>query len=384
MPDEPVSSTTERILRLIELLLSQPEGVGPQELLYQLDISRSSLFELLRTLKQLGYVEQVEKRGRYRAGARLQSLRLPAPSTALDLPSAFYQELGRKSLPETLLLAGPALPDGIVVLAQVEGAQVVRSAYPTGQAIHEGLEAAAHLLQREPSEAVRQAGYALIESAERIELALPVCPAGVQAEAALVITAPAFRWTAQKMLSEWLPALRATAARLSYRLGAPFYAPYQTTSAHELAPAALLSSAEIADFLQGPWAARLACVRPDGRPHVIPVWQEWDGENFRVVAWQGSQWAEYLLQNPNVSLTVDEPWSPLRRIVARGTACPWPSPEDEQKLADLLSRLSLRYLGTSNAQALASQVQRAFLIQPEMLRGWQGLPGVSPATVPAG
>ncbi len=157
------------------------------------------------------------------------------------------------------------------------------------------------------------------------------------------------------------------AARLSYRLGAPFYAPYRAEPQPELHPAGPLDDAAIGTFLQGPWAARLACLRPDGRPHVIPVWQEWDGEAFSVIAWQGSQWADYVLHNPNVSLTVDEPWPPLRRVVSRGQAVPV---EESADLAPLLSRLARRYLG----QPLpAGRVLRAFRIRPETLRGWQGI-----------
>ena len=93
--------------------------------------------------------------------------------------------------------------------------------------------------------------------------------------------------------------------------------------------------------------ARLACIRPDGGPHVIPVWQEWDGEKFVVIAWQGSQWAEYVLQNPNVSLSVDEPWPPLRRVVARGKAMKLPA--NSTTLDEILLRLSGRYLGQGTA-----------------------------------
>jgi nitroimidazol reductase NimA-like FMN-containing flavoprotein (pyridoxamine 5'-phosphate oxidase superfamily) len=126
--------------------------------------------------------------------------------------------------------------------------------------------------------------------------------------------------------------------------------------------------------LQGPWAARLACVRPARRPHVIPVWQEWDGDHFHVIAWQGSQWSEYLLQNPSVSLTVDEPWPPLRRVVVRGQAQSLEPDQGGLDTASLLDRMSRRYLGQAYS-GQAGQVQRSFRIIPEYLRGWQGLPG---------
>jgi nitroimidazol reductase NimA-like FMN-containing flavoprotein (pyridoxamine 5'-phosphate oxidase superfamily) len=128
----------------------------------------------------------------------------------------------------------------------------------------------------------------------------------------------------------------------------------------------------MAAFLNGPWTARLACIRPDGGPHVIPVWQEWDGERFVIIAWQGSQWAEYVLQNPNVSISVDEPWPPLRRVVARGKAVQMPA--DSSRLDEILLRLSGRYLGQGTT-GITGQVHIAFSILPDYLRGWQGLPG---------
>jgi len=162
------------------------------------------------------------------------------------------------------------------------------------------------------------------------------------------------------------------AARFSYQLGAPFYAPYTGQYETQFKITTELSTGEIANFLNGPWTARLACIRPDGGPHVIPVWQEWDGEKFVVIAWQGSQWAEYVLQNPNVSLSVDEPWPPLRRVVARGQAVHMPA--DSAMLGEILLRLAGRYLGQGTA-AITGQVQIAFSILPDYLRGWQGLPG---------
>ena len=111
--------------------------------------------------------------------------------------------------------------------------------------------------------------------------------------------------------------------------------------------------------------------RPDGRPHVIPVWQEWQAGDFTVIAWRGSQWAGYLTGNPNVSLTVDEPWAPLRRVVVQGSASALElSPAEIERL---LQRMTRRYLGRSAAPGLARQVERAFRIHPDTLRGWQGL-----------
>src|SRR3972149_2449887 len=39
-------------------------------------------------------------------------------------------------------------------------------------------------------------------------------------------------------------------------------------------------SADVKAFLSQPHVAALATVRPDGRPHVTPVWYDFDGSEF--------------------------------------------------------------------------------------------------------
>lgn len=367
----------ERTLRLIELLISRPQGWTPQELLAQIDMSRSSMYMLLRTLKILGYVEQAGKRGRYTPGPRLKAWHISASPSPQDLLVAFANEAAATPLAETLALALPAggrSRGRVIIVAQVEGTSLVRSAFATGQT-YSDLSAAAKILASEPDELVVSQGYALTEQSEAFTLALPVCRDGTNPEAALLLTAPTFRWTPSGFINTYLEELRSKAAHLSYRLGAPFYAPYRQHDTAAIGGSAQLSAGEIRAFLQGPWAASLACIRPDGRPHVIPVWQEFDGQAFSVIAWRGSQWAGYVLKNPNISLTVDEPWSPLRRIVVQGCAKAWTG--ESESLHGLVQRLSRRYLGQPAPAGLADQVHLAFRIEPSTLRGWRGLPGGS-------
>jgi PPOX class probable F420-dependent enzyme len=46
-------------------------------------------------------------------------------------------------------------------------------------------------------------------------------------------------------------------------------------------------------------------VRPDGRPHVVPVWFFWDGETFLIGSRPNKQKLRNLRQNPNVMLALD-------------------------------------------------------------------------------
>jgi nitroimidazol reductase NimA-like FMN-containing flavoprotein (pyridoxamine 5'-phosphate oxidase superfamily) len=185
------------------------------------------------------------------------------------------------------------------------------------------------------------------------------------------LSSPAFRWD-ESAAERILPALREMSARLSYRLGAPSYSPWRAEAQSELGETLPLNETQLLALLKAPWAARLACVRPDGAPHVVPVWHEWDGESFHVLAWKGSRWGDYLASNPQISLTVDEPFLPFRRVSVKGTAQPEFDAADPQ-LSRLLARLSRRYLGQNLAASLAPQVDRSFVITPSALRGWQGI-----------
>ena len=49
----------------------------------------------------------------------------------------------------------------------------------------------------------------------------------------------------------------------------------------------------------------LTTVRPDGRPHTIPVWFLWDGQTILVVSQPNTQKIRNLRSNPNVTLALD-------------------------------------------------------------------------------
>ena len=59
-----------------------------------------------------------------------------------------------------------------------------------------------------------------------------------------------------------------------------------------------MSRAEVDSFLAGPWLARLACLKPDGAPLVVPAWYHWDGTAFWLVARKKSQCAHYIAADP--------------------------------------------------------------------------------------
>jgi DNA-binding IclR family transcriptional regulator len=367
MNQENYIPAVERTVQLIEIVAQNPQGISPQEIMNALEMPRSTLFQMLKTLKQLGYIEQAEKRGRYRSGPRLELWANAAISSGQDLTAAFYNEANRNPFQETIILI-TMMNGSPYISAQVECNQVLRSAFPIGN--WEGNPSLINnIFTPNPGDEIFKNGVAVFDDAEMWACAAPICQDGITANAALLISAPKSRWDQAAFQEKFGTDLRSMASRLSYQIGAPHYTPYHQASDTQMQATTALSANEINDFLQGPWSARLACVRPDGKPHVVPVWQEWDGNRFTVLAWKGSYWANYLLENPNVSLTIDEPWAPFHRIVVRGLANQHPHIKTE-----VIERMSKRYMGAALPQMI-NRIEIAFEITPDQVKGWKGMAG---------
>lgn len=361
----------ERTVLLLELLLKKPDGLSPHEFLTHLDISRSSLFTLLQTLKSLGYVEQTTVRGRYQAGPRLLRWQNTRVGETSDLLSAFYQEASRYNLDETLVLIVPNSEE-CFILSQIESNHNVRTSFESGMSLSLEDSTPGPLFSAKPSKQIINQGFHIQQIDDRFEIALPICSNAYLPDAAIMLCAPAYRVSKEIMLSQ-APLLKEIASRISYRLGAQIYAPYLNLDRSPIGPTEPLSTEEIKVFLDGPWAARLACLRPDGTPHVVPIWFEYHNECFFIAAWKNALWANYLTENQNTSITVDEPWPPLRRVFARTKAVPIDKNELPGGLHGFLNRLSKRYLYQPVDPQLILEKWQPFKLSTDVLRGWRGL-----------
>ena len=375
----------ERTLNILEALSSTPDGLSATELLARLDdMSRSGLFALLNTLKARSYIEQNDSRGKYQLGPALWAL-LPQKSLGLEpLITAFETEMTQIDLPETAVLLWLDRQE-TVLLAQREGAQRVRAVYRLGQ--REAAEASPGgrlLLAGLPDKVaqqtavfnqIRQEGAATQETAETNDIACPICADGVQPIAALQVSLPTFR-SQPETIANLKKQVQQAAARISFRLGAAVYQPYGWAVGEPIGPNRALSQSEIEQFLQGPWSARLACVRADGTPHVLPLWYEWDGRSFWLAASPGAQWKQVVAETGHVSLTIDEPWPPLRRAFVVGQAKVVDAPAVPGGLAGLRQRLAVRYLGQGAGQQpelCQTDGWHAVQITPQRISGQQGL-----------
>jgi PPOX class probable F420-dependent enzyme len=109
-----------------------------------------------------------------------------------------------------------------------------------------------------------------------------------------------------------------------------------------------MTAAECLDFLSGGTrTGKLATVRPDGRPHVVPVWFAVEGRDLVFTTWHTSVKARNLVADPRASLVVDDQTPPYRFVMAEGTVEIIDDLEEARRVATILGG---RYMGDGRAE----------------------------------
>lgn len=131
--------------------------------------------------------------------------------------------------------------------------------------------------------------------------------------------------------------------------------------------------ARIAERLQQAEYAYLTTVRPDGRPHTVPVCYVWEGESILIFSLPNSVKIRNLKQNQHVSLAVDNFGdSEYFSVVIEGTAVLVDEPGldmNYQPYAMKYKALSERMFGTSIPPAkFIAQFSQVVRITPTNIR----------------
>src|SRR4051794_35183354 len=110
-----------------------------------------------------------------------------------------------------------------------------------------------------------------------------------------------------------------------------------------------MSRDEIRGFLMNSTRTlKVATVRTDGTPHVVPVWFVMDGDDIVFTTPSGSVKARNLRARNRVSICVDDEHPPFGFVSASGLATLRMRPDD---LVDWTTRVARRYLGDAEAEA---------------------------------
>lgn len=65
---------------------------------------------------------------------------------------------------------------------------------------------------------------------------------------------------------------------------------------------------------------KIATVREDGRPHVVPIWFMLDGDDLIFTAWSTSVKVKNILRDGRVAICVDEDAPPFHYVLLEGRA----------------------------------------------------------------
>jgi PPOX class probable F420-dependent enzyme len=126
----------------------------------------------------------------------------------------------------------------------------------------------------------------------------------------------------------------------------------------------------VADRLRNDPIAWLGSVRPDGRPHLVPVWFHWDGETIFIFS-KPDQKVRNLRQNPRVTLALDDSQGGGDVALLDGTAVLLDEPTATiappafiEKYADRMDQM-----GTT-MEIMAAEYSQSIRITPTRFLSW--------------
>ena len=101
-------------------------------------------------------------------------------------------------------------------------------------------------------------------------------------------------------------------------------------------------------LLEGTRTAALATVRPDGRPHVAPVWFTLDGDDLLFNTGENTVKGANLQRDGRVALMVDDEEPPFAFVSIEGDVS---LSDDLDTMRYWATRIAARYMGEGQARA---------------------------------
>ena len=135
-----------------------------------------------------------------------------------------------------------------------------------------------------------------------------------------------------------------------------------------------MNEAEIRSFMgAGSRTGKLATVRPDGRPHVVPIWFTFDDAGDLVfMTWHTSLKAGNMRRDPRVSICVDDETFPFAWARLDGVAS-----FSEADRVHWATETSRRYVGDARAATFGArngvEGELVVRVRPTRLTGQTGI-----------
>ena len=114
----------------------------------------------------------------------------------------------------------------------------------------------------------------------------------------------------------------------------------------------------------------LSSVRPDGRPHLVPVWFLWDGATILIFSQPNNQKIRNIRHSPNVTLALDSVGGD-DVVIIEGRAELIDDPDVNVTLTAYAKKYAqlLQDMDTT-AEGMAKSYSQGIRITPTKFRGW--------------
>jgi PPOX class probable F420-dependent enzyme len=111
-----------------------------------------------------------------------------------------------------------------------------------------------------------------------------------------------------------------------------------------------LTSKEIEAFLgEREHLARIATVRTDGSPSVVPVWFLYERGRIHITPRKHSEFGQNLRRDPRTAITIDEEGGSYRKILVEGRVEFLYENGEDDRWRDLYHRIARRYVDQASA-----------------------------------
>ena len=236
--------SVENALLLLEILANETAKLSLAQLSDKLDMTKASLFRLMATFENHGYVERNPQTGDYQLGmsAFEISQKLLSKMELLSKARPVMSHLVRQCDEAVYLVV--CRGSDVLFLDMADNSQKVKVAplagerFPTDRCASGKICLAfstapdkrftTHATMTEELELCRQRGYCVDRNGvgeESTCVAVPIFSEGETLAGCLAMVAPSFRTAEERIHKELLPALKAAAETISAQLGFNPYAP---------------------------------------------------------------------------------------------------------------------------------------------------------------
>ncbi|MDO8434151.1 MAG: pyridoxamine 5'-phosphate oxidase family protein [Candidatus Binatus sp.] len=119
-----------------------------------------------------------------------------------------------------------------------------------------------------------------------------------------------------------------------------------------------LSEREIDGFLaERGHLARIATVKADGAPSVVPVWFIYENGSILITPRKNSEFLANVRLEARVAITIDEDAAGYRKVLFEGAAKILYQPGEDRKWDDVYRRIACRYIDDDSADRYLSETR---------------------------